>query len=79
MRPDRTCASGFLIVLSVLALAGCARPPLPTINIWREPGLYPVLGLTIETTRARVILRDPGCGVFVLKLRREMATPSRGL
>ncbi|RZJ41245.1 MAG: hypothetical protein EON87_16560 [Brevundimonas sp.] len=77
MRPDRIRASG-LLAFAVFALAGCARPPLPLINIWREPGVYPLLGLTIETTRDRVILRDPGCAVFTLKLRREMATPSYG-
>lgn len=61
--------------LLALALAGCAgRPNAPLVNIWRQPGVHDVLGISVETERHRITIRDPGCGVFVLRGQRELGS-----
>jgi len=69
--------SGKLVsgLLAVFALAGCARTNAPSINVWLEPGLHQVMGISVEVSRGQTIIRDPGCGVFLLGKRRELATP----
>lgn len=58
-----------------MVLASCARPNAPAYNLWLGPGQHDVMGAAIEVAGDQTVIRDPDCGVFVLRDRKELGSP----
>lgn len=63
------------LAAALFSTMACARLNAPLVDVWTKPGRHEVMGVSVDVAHGRTVLRDPGCGVFTLRMRREMRAP----